>query len=365
METTKKIWIADSPEDYRRLNLQKNVAAWEDGMRTDGKPGVFEWWYMDATLEGGGNLVTTFFTKHLMASKGPLAPMITLNYNSPDGTRISNANTFAPSDFSASVETTDVQIGKNTFRGDLKHYEIHYEHENVSIDVMWDNIVPSWRPETGHEYFGDLEHYYAWFVGTPKGRLAGRITIDGRETIISGTAYHDHNWGNMQLEEMWHHWYWGRGDIGEYTVIGAMNYGTKEFGYHNAPIFMLAKGDEILADRYQCVTLREEGMEIDPKTGKPYHQKLIFDYKDGETQYTLTYSLKKVILRVDFNDTLTEEQREAAKKAGLSPKYYLRFAGTGTIESHENGQTTCLAEGPAIWEEPYFGENLLNNEYRN
>jgi predicted secreted hydrolase len=49
--------MADTAEAYRRLGLERDsVAAWEDGLRTDTKPGSYEWWYFDAHLEDGAKV---------------------------------------------------------------------------------------------------------------------------------------------------------------------------------------------------------------------------------------------------------------------------------------------------------------------
>src|SRR2546423_4756338 len=38
--------LASTPAQYQQFGLQKGqVAPWEDGIRTDGGPGSFEWWY--------------------------------------------------------------------------------------------------------------------------------------------------------------------------------------------------------------------------------------------------------------------------------------------------------------------------------
>ena len=43
-----------------------------------------------------------------------------------------------------------------------------------------------------------------------------KIIIDGKEKILQGSGYHDHNWGNKIMLQLMHHWYWGRAKIGIY-----------------------------------------------------------------------------------------------------------------------------------------------------
>jgi hypothetical protein len=64
--------LADREDDYVRLGLPRGcVAPWEDGMRTSGEAGSYEWWYFDSHLEDGTSLVVTFYTKWILQPKGP------------------------------------------------------------------------------------------------------------------------------------------------------------------------------------------------------------------------------------------------------------------------------------------------------
>lgn len=43
--------LADKPEDFAKLGIQPGrIEAFEDGMRTEGGPGGYEWWYFDSHL---------------------------------------------------------------------------------------------------------------------------------------------------------------------------------------------------------------------------------------------------------------------------------------------------------------------------
>lgn len=72
--------LGTSPQEYAHLGLkQGQIEQWEDGMRTDGSPNTYEWWYFDAHLDDGSTVVITFFTKPIFDVKKPLSPQITFN----------------------------------------------------------------------------------------------------------------------------------------------------------------------------------------------------------------------------------------------------------------------------------------------
>ena len=59
--------LGASDEQYRRLGMSKDhIELWEDGMRTDGGKGTYEWWYFDAYLNDGSKLAITFRTKPII-----------------------------------------------------------------------------------------------------------------------------------------------------------------------------------------------------------------------------------------------------------------------------------------------------------
>ncbi|MDP9300027.1 MAG: hydroxyneurosporene dehydrogenase, partial [Actinomycetota bacterium] len=117
--------LARTPDDYARLGIEpRAIKLWEDGMRTDGSPGTYEWWYFDAHLDDGATLVVVFLTKEMIDLEKPLTPSIRIDLTLPDGTSVRKLTGLAAETFSASTETCDVRIGDNMFAGDLHTYTI-------------------------------------------------------------------------------------------------------------------------------------------------------------------------------------------------------------------------------------------------
>src|SRR5438132_372404 len=156
--------LAASVQEYERLGMKKeHIEPWEDGLRTDGGKGTYEWWYFDAHLSDGSKTVIVFYTKELANVGKPLTPTIAFTLDRPDGTHIER-HCYPPAKaFSASKQQCDVRIGPNIFKGDLHSYEIHLDIEDIVADVNLTGTVPPWRPETGYLFFGKRDqHYFAW-----------------------------------------------------------------------------------------------------------------------------------------------------------------------------------------------------------
>ncbi|MDR2752368.1 MAG: hypothetical protein LBC41_17060, partial [Clostridiales bacterium] len=238
--------LQTSTEDFKKLKLSKDrIEQWEDGMRTDDSKGTYEWWYYDSHLEDGSKLVIIFYTKDIVDTNKNLTPMITVQYDSPDGAHYAEVLTAPASKFSAAKDTCNVHIGDNTFVGDLNKYEIKISGKTIQAKVTLTQRVTPWRPDTGHICFGNNnEYYFAWLPSIPEGIVEAEVTVDGKTKKATGTGYHDHNWGNIAMTKLMNHWYWGRAKIGDYTVISSFITAEEKYGFKTFPIFMLAKGNK-------------------------------------------------------------------------------------------------------------------------
>lgn len=359
-----KILKSIHPDDavhYQSMGLEKGVVQpWEDGLRTTGVRGEYEWWYYDSHFPDGTILVIFFYTKMPIAVNGPVRPQCTLELTLPDGTKITDQVDAALEESYYETKFCDVHIGESYIIGDLKHYDIVFRGERAQAKVSLDGTIPAWRSQTGSIFFGDREeHYFAWLPAIPEGRAVADVTYDGQTIHLEGSGYHDHNWGNIVMLQLMHHWYWGRAKIGDYKVISAWITGEKKYGYKDFDVFMLAKGDKILGDNSNhTLKFIPEDEYIDDMTGKPVWNKVRYEYttEAGEV-YRITYDRHGDIARHCFVNSLSGMKRLAAKLIGFDGGY-LRFEGTATIEKLEDGRVVESVSDPAVWELMYFGHAM-------
>ena len=242
--------IASSNADYARLGLApKEIKPWEDGARTDDRPGTYEWWYFDAHLDDGTKLVVVLIDKDLSTPKKPLEPTIRLNLDLGDGRSFEKIVTFDPAAWSSAKDHADVRIGENHFTGDLHTYRIDVTVDDIAVDVTLEGEVPPWRPETGYMLFGqERKREFSWLPSVPQGKVTARYSVGDERHESTGTGYHDHNWGNVGLMEIIHDWYWARGQAGPYSVIASYITAHEKYDYAAIPIFMLAKNGVLVGD---------------------------------------------------------------------------------------------------------------------
>jgi hypothetical protein len=348
--------FADEPEDFAKLDIEPgHIEAFEDGMRTRGGPGGYEWWYFDSHLQDGSSLVIVFYTKPHFNPNGPLAPFASFELTPPGKPPLRIEAHVPPGAFSASPDACDVRIGENTFRGDLHDYEIHFSHNGVAVDVTLKSQVPPWRPASGHIFFGDHDEYlFAWLAAVPQGEVSVDLNIRGEKQHLRGVGYHDHNWGNVAMAKLIHHWYWGRAQAGDYSIVASYIFAEKAFGSAELPIFMLAKGGKIIADDSHKVRFYLEGEHTDPKSGKPVANVVVYEYEDGPERYRVRFRRSETIVDAGLIDAVRGFRKLLAELARFDGAY-LRFTGDVQLERFVNGKLVEDVRDPGIWEMMYFG----------
>ena len=234
-----------------------------------------------------------------------------------------------------------MRIGSHRFAGDLHRYRITAAIEEISVEIELTGEVRPWRPKSGHFYFGSegREKLFAWLPSVPQGLASVRYKVGDKEYCASGSGYHDHGWGDAPMQTLMHNWYWARAKVGPYTVIASHITATEAYGYETQIIYMLARGDEVIAGDDTRVSFQIERVATDRKTGKPVADITRYTYRDGDTL------IKRLL----------------AKIIGFDGAYH-RFTGKVTIEKFEKDVRVEIFDDHAIWELMYFGKTRSSHE---
>lgn len=316
--------------DLTALGLDATtVALWEDGYRAaQDAAHTFEWWYFDVQMDDASTLVVTFSNKPHTDPHGPVTPGVLVIYHGPDGTKRRVEKTYLAEEFSASTVQCDVRIGPNTVRGDLTHYEMHLEVDDLVIDLTLERQAPSWRPGAGYSYFKpDKTEYLAWVVPVPYGTVEATIVDAGTTRTVTGSAYHDHNWGNQLMSAMLDHWFWGRAHIGDYTVVYVRmtTKGVMGLGSINIPTFLLANSERVITDDMLPLRL-ELGDEVPGPGHQTYPSSLTWVWRTDAGSVTMTVTNPVMIEALDMHTDRPglnpRGLRGALEKAFEHPMYY-------------------------------------------
>jgi hypothetical protein len=348
-------YVAKDRADYERLSLKRDsYESWEDSMRTNGGKGSYEWWYFDAQLNDGSKMVIVFYTKPMTDVNKPIKPYATLNIDYADGTKMER---YLPSDdFFASNETCEVRIGRCFLRGNLTEYKIHMEDDHgFNLEATFLSSSQSWRPETGHFYFGDERNTFSWFVAIPKGKTTVRYSVNGTQKESTGVCYHDHNWGNKGLHKLVNHWYWSRSDFGPYTVIACQIVPEKKYGLEPINVIYVAKNGEIITADASKMEFHKNKPVMGMIVKKPVSDDVMFKYADNGLSIELRLKRKTNIL-----ETYLIQQEPKRKLIKLLTGFnggYFRITGEARLEIRQNDVPDIVCENDhAIWELMFFGK---------
>ncbi len=355
----KTIIPAVGPGFMARDGLAPQPEPWEDGLRADTGPGSFEWWYFDAHLDDGSTAVMTYATKPLLQRTDPLTPVLTLAITRPDGHKLSALKLYGSGEFAAARDVCNVQVGPSWARfvrperlTDTSQvspwgYEIHAELDNLAADLTFAGIVPPWRPGAGKNYYGDaLTHYFAWFPAIPFGTVQGTLTYDGQTRPVTGVGYHDHNWGNIGLDAVMSHWFWGRAHVGDFSLIYVEMVSNRAYGDVKLPVFLLAKGDRILTGDGRPLSLVTGDIMQHPG-GRSYPRRLDWRWANEEGQVSLSLRDPQVIEATSLLGLLPPWKRALARLA--ANPYYFRFNAQSELAVDLAGVRETV-RGPALYE---------------
>jgi len=180
-----------------------------------------------------------------------------------------------------------------------------------------------------------------WAVAQPKAKVTGILIVDGKEIPVTGVGYHDHNWGNTLLNEIYSFWHWGRIMSGDYTFIYTVGESSKATGNKPVTALVTFKGRE-LADLTDKLNADYRDLALDKLTGINYPQTMVMSVESPNVKGSVTNRVKKVV-----ESELLPGMKEGAGNG------YLRFLSDCDIKLDIKGEK-IEANAPLIHELIHF-----------
>lgn len=256
----------------------------------------YEWWYFDATFENKYMMVSMWQEQTKVGKGGDVVKerFIDFSIYDPNGKKTMLKIPF--DDVTISKDTCDVKMGDNRVFGAPPTYKLHFLHDGLGADLEFKSLVQGYRsPPDGTAYFSmNPLIYMGWAIAQPRAAVTGKLIIDGKELKVSGTGYHDHNWGNSTFDTLYDHWYWGRIFLPGHTFI----YSVSQLGEcmdHTPLNIAITFEGETLVDMSQELEGEPSDFVKDDETGIEYPRKLVLKINTDVVKGVITHNLKHLI----------------------------------------------------------------------
>lgn len=356
-----KAMLLDRPEDFRYYGINPDtVEEWEDGVRDNADPDHFEWWYFDCMLSDGTKIVIQFLSKNGRTfSSDKFHPTLFFKVTAPDGRQIDKKLHIPAKDIRWSKETCDIHFGRHYVRGNLKEYRIHIDNaEGMGADLILKSTSRPYRPGTSYFQFGTPDKYYTWLCVVPRGTVSGSVTVEGKTETVTGTGYHDHQWGSINFHRYWNHWIWARQNYEDYSLLLFDFFTNDEYGNERFPVIFIQDNDgNLIFESHDQVECNVEEQYVDKASGKVYPKSMQYTFhKNGiEVKYHLE---KENTLECKGKNNLSLLMKFTMRMMRIQTSYS-RYTGkeslSMTLEDQKLGRN-----GPLIYEIMCPGKNVLN-----
>jgi hypothetical protein len=300
----------------------------------------FEWWYFDGYLDTGETFVGVFLDPNFTNGKSG----VTFSLYSPDWKKRSILKSLQAGEMKSSTEDVNITCPLGFVRRmDDKNYHVQWNMEGIMADFKLTMTAPGWMLD-GQDESRD----FFWSIHQARNRIEGTITQNGQTRQVRGVGYADHNWGRKPLNEITHHWVWGRIFSDEYTIVYA-DVDYIDPSMNKARPLYVAKGDKIIIGT-GSPTIRQWDFVTHPVLKRHYPKQISIDFEEGGVGAHLNIQFKALVEDVDLL-TATELNpfSQWIARTFIARPTYFRVIASYKGDITEHGKVTPI-EGECLYE---------------
>ncbi len=258
---------------------------------------IYEWWYLDASFDNGYSMSAAWqIVDPSFSGDKEMTRFIEFAIYDPLGKKTSVDVSFAAKDTTASKTSCDVTMGTNHLKGSIPRYDMEFLDKDLGCRLTFESVAEAFRaPPDGVSYFTKQpDRWIGWVIAQPRARVTGTLILNGKEIPVTGVGYHDHNWGNVSLTNMYSYWYWGRIFLPDYTFIYSVGQMTDALGKKPIAVMLSYKGEK-LVDVTTDITAEGSEFVPDKFTGAQYPQTLVLRPQGSAISGTITHKLNHLV----------------------------------------------------------------------
>jgi hypothetical protein len=306
----------------------------DDGRHFFDTPWYYEWWYFDSHFDNGYTCAVGYHFP--LGHARPRVPALYVCIFTPKGEDVSVLKGIDAARCMASSDKCDVKLGNHFAVQEGDTYRIKAMSGRAGADLVFKRKLPGWKPKASSYFYDNGSEKHGWLVPMPRAEVEGTIYIQGEPIKVKGLGYHDHNWGNVDMHDSLHSWFWGRLHHPNYTMIYYYHKPARQEDPDES-MFYLAKGDRpvLVPDKFSLVS---SGELRDDVYNKSMPRDIEIDASEGSTKFKCSIYGKGLSTRSEM------------LYAAPWPQYYWRLVAGYTAEVTVGGETDKI-------------EGIPNSEY--
>lgn len=300
-----------------------------------------EQYSFDSSTDGDANFWFQIFISNMGVKNGRAALLV--HYTPEGGRRIKSRTVYEKGEWS--YETTGdrlvITLGKNTFSGNGRSWQAHFENDKFVADYKVTNTAPAWRPGGGTVYYGKgHKSYYDVTLLTPRGAFEVDVTVpSGDKARLAGTAYGDHSVINLAPNLQARRWIKMRKVGKNYTILLTTMQTSEQYESRWLGWFM------VVSDKGIKVTAVNPGMELsdlvnDPKNGYQIPSIVMFNTAAGTAGFQGAIKAGRQVKRQDKLQDLSAIERAVVSKI-VQPVSY-KYRSSFEFRYDLNGKTRTV-----------------------
>jgi hypothetical protein len=258
---------------------------------------IYEWWYLDAAFDNGYSTSFSWqvVTQDFIGKDRPTR-LVQFAIYDPSGKKTSVDAGFKPEEVTVSADICNVKMGDNQLKGSYPKWDVSFRQGDLGAQLTFESLAEGFKtPPDGVVYFSrQPEKYIGWVIAQPRAKVTGKLILNGKEIPVSGVGYHDHNWGNCSLKEMYNYWYWGRMYLPEYTFVYSVGQMVDALGKKPSSVIFAFKGPKLLEVSTE-ITVDASDFVLDPFTGAKYPRSVVLHPSGKAISGTVTHKLRNLV----------------------------------------------------------------------
>lgn len=322
--------------DQDPQTLNAGLAASELGYHPDKNSSWGESWYMLAH-DKEMNQIWVLLSVSNYSPLHKFAGTVDLFYYGIDGTKAKGHVEVKSKNIEADLNSAKVNIGGSTLVGAHPDYRLKATAEKISLDLTYHAETPDFQLGRERIYFGEKKSEY-WTVGvmTPRAKVTGTVTIDGKAFRFDGLGYYDHGRSNIKVPTFSDTWHVLRAFEDDLS-IGLMQVELKkDFEPGVFKVLHITEGDRVLVNSGD-VTLTPTGSMIDKASGFTFPTGYTIAYENGQTKLHGTMKITQTVHTMNVLEQISPVLRAVVKALYTDP-WQSRLIGQADLTFEYEGK---------------------------